>query len=110
MELMNGGFPQSKCRQHGLEARATGGIILRMRNAAIWVALAIGSWAARAQEGVVTKNVIGVSGTGFTLNDRPFAYTGVSFFNAIYNPNFNKSSEERAKWLAKFRKYGINVL
>lgn len=44
------------------------------------------------------------------LNEQPFPYTGVSFFNAIYNPTFNKSSEERCRWLEKFKSHGINVL
>lgn len=53
---------------------------------------------------------IGVDGTRFTLDGKPFAYTGVSFFNAIYNPAFHRDAERRRAWLAKFRKYGINVL
>ena len=53
---------------------------------------------------------ITVSGTRFLLNGKPFPYTGVSFFNAIYNPNFNKNSQERKQWLRKFKRYGINVL
>ena len=44
------------------------------------------------------------------MDGQPFPYTGLSFFNAIYNPAFNKSSEERIRWLEKFQKYGINVL
>ena len=36
-----------------------------------------------------------VSGTRFLMDDRPFPYTGLSFFNAIYNTNFNASSEAR---------------
>ncbi len=51
-----------------------------------------------------------VAGTGFTLDGRPFPYTGVSFFNAIYNPAFNRDSATRRAWLRKFRSYGINVL
>jgi hypothetical protein len=51
-----------------------------------------------------------VNGTRFLLDGRPFAFTGVSFFNAIYNPAFNRSAEDRRQWLAKFRRYGINVL
>jgi hypothetical protein len=39
-----------------------------------------------------------------------FPYTGISFFNAVYNPSFNKSSEERRQWLEKFQCYGINSL
>lgn len=44
------------------------------------------------------------------MNGKPFPFTGISFFNAIYNPTFNRSSAERMKWLEKFRRYGINVL
>lgn len=51
-----------------------------------------------------------VSGTRFLLDGKPFPYTGISFFNAIYNPAFNQSASDRAAWLGKFRKYGINVL
>ncbi len=57
-----------------------------------------------------TKNEIAVSGTSFMLDGSPFPYTGISFFNAIYNPTFNRNSAERTKWLEKFRRYGINVL
>ncbi len=53
---------------------------------------------------------ITVSGTAFLLDGKPFPFTGISFFNAIYNPAFNKSPEERRKWLAHFQRYGINVL
>ncbi len=41
---------------------------------------------------------------------QPFPFTGVSFFNALYNPAFNRSHAERQQWLAKFRRYGINVI
>lgn len=51
-----------------------------------------------------------VSGTRFLLDGKPFPYTGVSFFNAIYNTNFNASTEARGAWLKKFQSYGINVL
>jgi hypothetical protein len=51
-----------------------------------------------------------ITGTRFYLDKKPFHYTGISFFNAIYNPEFNKSSEERTRWLQKFKRYGINVL
>jgi len=53
---------------------------------------------------------LSVSGTRFAMDGAPFPYTGISFFNAIYNPAFNKSPADRGAWLAKFRKYGINVL
>ena len=58
----------------------------------------------------VTGHRITVSGTRFFLDNKPFPYTGLSFFNAIYNPNFNASSEARRAWLKKFQRYGINVL
>lgn len=53
---------------------------------------------------------IGIEGTHFTLDGESFEFCGVSFFNAIYNPAFNQNSNERKKWLGKFRQYGINVL
>ncbi len=34
----------------------------------------------------------------------------MSFFNALHNPAFNKSTESRSQWLEKFRGYGVNVL
>ncbi|MEY4484016.1 MAG: hypothetical protein RL693_1468, partial [Verrucomicrobiota bacterium] len=56
------------------------------------------------------SHLLAVEGTRFTLNEKPFAYTGLSFFNAIYNPAFNASTEARLNWLKKFQAYGINVL
>jgi hypothetical protein len=51
-----------------------------------------------------------VDGTRFRLGGQPFDYTGVSFFNAIYNAEFNRSSEARGRWLDDFRAHGINAL
>jgi hypothetical protein len=51
-----------------------------------------------------------ISGTRFQLDGKPFPYTGISFFNAIYNPAFNQSSDIRRDWLRKFREHGIDVL
>ena len=51
-----------------------------------------------------------ISGTRFQLNGKPFAYTGVSFFNAIYNPTFNADDQSREMWLRRFQEHGINVL
>jgi hypothetical protein len=48
-----------------------------------------------------------VSGTRFLLDGTPFPYTGISFFNAIYNPAFHA---DRLTWMRKFQRYGINVL
>ena len=56
------------------------------------------------------KNVITVTGTNFAMNGKPFEFTGVSFFNAIYNPEFNKSSESRRGVMKKFAGSGINVI
>jgi hypothetical protein len=53
---------------------------------------------------------LSISGTRFLLDGKPFPYTGLSFFNAIYNPNFNGASEDRVRWMRKFQKYGVNVL
>jgi len=57
-----------------------------------------------------TKHEIAISGTCFLLDGASFPYTGISFYNAIYNPTFNKSSQDRRLWMQKFQKYGINVL
>lgn len=48
-------------------------------------------------------------GTTFLLEGKPFEYTGLSFFNAIFNPSFTDSAQ-RKQWLAKFLRYGLNVL
>jgi hypothetical protein len=63
-----------------------------------------------AADAVARKSELKVAGTGFTLDGQLFPYTGVSFFNAIYNPTFNTDSATRRTWLRKFRAYGINVL
>jgi hypothetical protein len=57
-----------------------------------------------------TSRVLSVSGTHFLLDEEPFSYTGISFFNAIYNPHFNETPEIRRQWIEKFKRYGINVL
>jgi len=51
-----------------------------------------------------------VKETRFYLDGKPFPFTGISFFNAIHNPAFNKSQADRKKWLEKFGNYGVNVL
>lgn len=53
---------------------------------------------------------LSISGAQFQLDGKPFPFTGVSFFNAIYNPAFNASSEVRREWLGQFSRHGINVL
>jgi hypothetical protein len=66
--------------------------------------------AALAEPVEVTHHTLSISGTQFVLDDHPFPYTGISFFNALYNPTFYKSSDDRIAWLRKFKRYGINVL
>jgi hypothetical protein len=56
------------------------------------------------------KNEITIRGTSFEMNNAPFEYTGISFFNAIYNQEFNRNSEVRKEWMQKFFDTGINVL
>lgn len=58
----------------------------------------------------ISAGELTISGTRFRLDGHPFPYTGVSFFNALYNTNFNASSQARVAWLKKFQSYGINVL
>ena len=48
--------------------------------------------------------------TQFFMKGDPFVYNGISFFNAIYNPEFNRSDSTRSYWLKKFRNYGVNVI
>ena len=56
------------------------------------------------------KNEITIKGIRFEMNGEPFEYTGISFFNAIYNKEFNRNSQVRKEWLQKFFDTGINVL
>lgn len=54
--------------------------------------------------------VMGVEGTRITLDGEPFPLTGLSFFNALYNPTFNANAAARAHWLRVFRDNGVNTL
>lgn len=54
--------------------------------------------------------VLGIDGTRLTLDGKPFFFQGLSFFNALYNPTFNESAEERLRWLRTFKANGINCL
>lgn len=53
---------------------------------------------------------LAVQGTRFVMNGEEFPYSGVSFFNAIFNPAFNRSRDERIAWIDRFQRYGVNVL
>lgn len=57
-----------------------------------------------------TTNILKIRGTKFELNDKPFDFTGVSFFNALYNPTFNTSDRSRMEFLKKLNSYGITVI
>jgi Cellulase (glycosyl hydrolase family 5) len=57
-----------------------------------------------------SKHTLEIKGRSFTLDGQPFFYTGISFFNAIYNPTFNESDESRKMWLNKLKSNGINVI
>jgi len=57
-----------------------------------------------------SSNTLKINGTRFELDGKPFEFTGVSFFNALYNLEFNRSSEVRRAWIRKFNETGINVL
>ncbi len=72
--------------------------------------LAAAFWAVSAAVAAAPGHEITVSGTRFLLDGKPFPFTGVSFFNAIYNPAFNESSAARRRWMEKFQRYGINTL
>ena len=53
---------------------------------------------------------LGIRGRQFVLDGEPFLFTGVSFFNAIFNDTFNHSSAQRRGWMQKFLDHGVNVL
>lgn len=56
------------------------------------------------------QHTLGIQGTHFTMDEGPFDYTGLSFFNALYNPAFNKNNQSRLYWLKKFKNNGITVV
>ena len=57
-----------------------------------------------------SKEDIIIKATQFYRKDDPFVYNGISFFNALYNPNFNRNDSTRNYWLKKFHDYGVNVI
>jgi hypothetical protein len=76
----------------------------------LWTVAALCASAHAQRASGAKASELTVAGVEFKLDGQPFPYTGVSFFNAIYNPTFNKDSATRREWLRKFRSYGINVL
>jgi hypothetical protein len=81
-----------------------------MKRIAIWLITLLLVFFLGTQSYSQNKNVISVDGTRFTMNGRDFEFLGISFFNALYNPAFNKNSEERRNYIRQFNEYGINVL
>lgn len=51
-----------------------------------------------------------IAGTRLLFDGRPFFYQGLSFFNAIYNPTFNRGPADRVRWLRHFKDNGVNAL
>ena len=51
-----------------------------------------------------------MDGARLTLGGKPFDFQGLSFFNALYNPAFNRSDDERLTRLKDFGKNGVNAL
>jgi len=76
---------------------------------AVWLLISTLTVQAQSQRPEASHR-LAIAGTHFTLDEKPFPYTGISFFNDIYNPSFNASSAARIAWLKKFQSYGINVL
>jgi len=56
-----------------------------------------------------SQSTLSIRGHRFYLNEEPFSFTGISFFNAIYNPEFSQDQGKRLAWMDKFKSYGINV-
>jgi len=54
--------------------------------------------------------VLTIEGARLLLDGKPFYFQGLSFFNAVYNPSFNQSADQRLEWLHKFKENGINTL
>lgn len=65
---------------------------------------------AAAKEQKLETSVLSIQGTRFLRDGKPFYFQGLSFFNALYNREFNESAKSREHWLRKFKSYGITVL
>ncbi len=57
-----------------------------------------------------STRVLEIEGTRLKLDGQPFYFQGLSFFNAIYNPAFNRSAVDRLRWLRIFKESGVNAL
>jgi hypothetical protein len=54
--------------------------------------------------------VLSVHGTRLRLDGQPFRFRGLSFFNALFNPAFNRDDHARRAWLTKFWDNGVTAL
>jgi hypothetical protein len=61
-------------------------------------------------ESVRSTKTLQIDGTRLLLDGQPFFFQGLSFFNAIYNPTFNRSPADRLHWLRVLKTHGVNVL
>ena len=46
-----------------------------------------------------STKILAIAETRLFLDQEPFFFQGLSFFNALYNPVFNASAAERLAWL-----------
>lgn len=58
----------------------------------------------------MSTHTLSVAGTKLLLDGAHFPFQGLSFFNALYNPMFNRSDDDRLQWLRNFYSNGINAL
>lgn len=63
----------------------------------------------RARRRTLTGTVT-VSGTRVLYNGEPYPYQGLSFFNVLYNDALNESDATVARWLDRFKSWGITAL
>ncbi|NLS79866.1 MAG: hypothetical protein GXY76_21675 [Chloroflexi bacterium] len=61
-------------------------------------------------ESAAPARVLAIRGAQLWLDEQPFYWQGLSFFNALYNPAFNRSEAAHRRWLRKFVANGVNVL
>jgi len=54
--------------------------------------------------------ILSKQGTRLMLDGERFYFQGLSFFNALYNVNFNRDEAERVRWLRVFKDNGISAL
>jgi hypothetical protein len=56
------------------------------------------------------RRVLSVDGTRLCLGGTPFRFRGLSFFNALFNPVFNREDVVRRAWVTKFWDNGVTAL